>query len=297
MKFAFSTVSCPKWDFATIVARAREYEYDGVELRCSPGETVLTAANVFLSDVRKVRAAFEGGGVEIACLSSSIAMSGKRRADARHSAEVRSYVDTARELGCRLVKVFDAQVRAGQSRSSAEMALGDWLLPLGDYAAERGVTIVVENALSFRAAKEMWTILDRIQHPAVACCWDVFNAALVGETPYLSVPTLNSKIHYCQVKDAKLGALGATYCKLGEGDVAVRKFIARLRGIGYEGYVTVEWEKAWLPALAEPEEILPDSIKKLKEWAGQNADVPAESDSEPAAGPKKAAKKEKAAVA
>ena len=28
----------------------------------------------------------------------------------------------------------------------------------------------------------------------------------------------------------------------------VQKFVTRLRGIGYDGYVTVEWEKAWLPA-------------------------------------------------
>ena len=33
MKFAFSTVSCPKWDFDTIAARAKEYGYDGVEVR------------------------------------------------------------------------------------------------------------------------------------------------------------------------------------------------------------------------------------------------------------------------
>ena len=32
------------------------------------------------------------------------------------------------------------------------------------------------------------------------------------------------------------------------------------------GWVSVEWEKAWLPGLAEPEEILPDAITKLKEW-------------------------------
>jgi sugar phosphate isomerase/epimerase len=114
----------------------------------------------------------------------------------------------------------------------------------------------------------------------------VFNAALVGESPYLSVPTLNSRIQYAQVKDAKLGALGATYCKLGEGDVQVEKFLIRLRGIGYTGWVTFEWEKAWLPNLAEPEEVLPDAIKKLRQWTGQNADVPGvESDSEPAAAP------------
>jgi fatty-acyl-CoA synthase len=164
------------------------------------------------------------------------------------------------------------------------LELGDWLLPLGDYAAQHDVTIVIENALSFRAAKEMWSILDRLNHPSIACCWDVFNAALIGESPFLSVPVLNSKIQYTQVKDAKLGPLGATYCKLGEGDVAVQKFVTRLMGVGYAGYVTVEWEKAWLPGLAEPEEILPDSIAKLRSWAAAEADIPGvEGDSEPAA--------------
>jgi hypothetical protein len=31
--------------------------------------------------------------------------------------------------------------------------------------------------------------------------------------------------------------------------------------------VTVEWEKAWLANLAEPEEILPHAIEKLRGWA------------------------------
>jgi len=186
-----------------------------------------------------------------------------------------------------LVKVFDTQVRPGQDRPSAGVALGNWILPLADYAAEREVVIVIENALSFRAAKEMWTILDRLQHPSVACCWDVFNAAMVGESPYTSVPTLNSKIAYTQVKDAKLGQLGATYTKLGEGDVRIERFMTRLRGIGYKGWVTVEWEKAWLPNIAEPEEILPDAIKKLREWTKSGEDVEgAEGDSEPAAASK-----------
>ena len=31
----------------------------------------------------------------------------------------------------------------------------------------------------------------------------MFNAALIGESPYFSVPVLNSKIAYVQVKDAR----------------------------------------------------------------------------------------------
>jgi sugar phosphate isomerase/epimerase len=287
MRFAFSTVGCPKWDFDMIVARAKEYGYEGVEVRGFLNEAILTASNAFLTDPRKLRDLFDDNDLDICCLASSIAFSQDKRRDAQAATDLRQFIDTAAALHCPLVKVFDTQVRPGQDRPSAGVALGNWILPLADYAAEREVVIVIENALSFRAAKEMWTILDRLQHPSVACCWDVFNAAMVGESPYTSVPTLNSKIAYTQVKDAKLGQLGATYTKLGEGDVRIEHFMTRLRGIGYKGWVTVEWEKAWLPNIAEPEEILPDAIKKLREWTKSGEDVEgAEGDSEPAAASK-----------
>ena len=292
MKFAFSTVSCPAWDFDTVVARAREYGYHGVEIRGFLNEPAGTTANLFTTDLDALRRTFDAAGVAVACLASSIAMeqphpawqAWRRSPNARRAGELRTYIDTAQRLGCHVVKIFDTQVRPGQSRASAGVKLGDWLLPLADYAADRDVVIAIENALSFRASKEMWSILDRLQHPSVACCWDVFNAALFGESPYFSVPVLNSKIAYTQVKDAKIGTLGATLCKLGEGDVPVEKFITRLKGIGYTGYVTMEWEKAWLPNIAEPEEVLPDAATKLRQWAATGADEAGEEgDSEPAA--------------
>lgn len=266
MRFAFSTVSCPAWNFETVAARAKEYGYDGVEIRGFLNESQLTASNVFLTDPAKLRRTFESAGVEIACLASSVAMGHSRAANAQQARDLVAYVETAAKLGCRTVKLFDTDVRPGQTRASAAVALGEWLEPLGDVAAGYGITLVVENALSFRTAKELWLMLETINHPNVAACWDVFNAALIGESPHVSVPVLNSRIQYVQVQDAKLSALGAAYCKLGEGDVAVERFLARLKGIGYTGYVTLEWEKAWLPNIAEPEEILPDSIRKLREW-------------------------------
>src|SRR5687767_737863 len=74
MRFAFSTVGCPKWDFATICARAKEYGYEGVEVRGFLNESMLTAANVFHTDPGKVRSMFAFHGVAIACLASSVAM-------------------------------------------------------------------------------------------------------------------------------------------------------------------------------------------------------------------------------
>lgn len=254
------------WDFEMIVARAREYGYDGIEVRGFLNESVLTAANVFLTDPEKVRKTFADAGIEIACLASSIAMKQDRKLDAKLADDLRVYIDTAERIGCGIVKIFDTEVKPGWNRSSTGVLLGDWLLPIADYAADHGVTIAIENALSFRTAKEMWLIVDRLNHPSIGVCWDLFTAAMVGEAPAYSVPTLNSKIVYAQVKDATFGPLGATLCKIGEGKVEVRNFIRRMRGVGYEGFVTVEWEKAWLPNLAEPEVILPDAITKLRDW-------------------------------
>src|SRR5262249_6760531 len=146
---------------------------------------ILTAANVFLTDPKKIQRIFADAGVEIACLASSIAFDarggGGSRTNRERADELRKFIDTAAAIGCSNVKIFDTQVKPGQNRAVVGAALGDWLLPLGDYAAGAGVCLLVENALSFRAAKEIWTILDRLSHPSIAACWDIFNAALIGE--------------------------------------------------------------------------------------------------------------------
>jgi sugar phosphate isomerase/epimerase len=289
MKFAFSTVSCPAWDFETIAARAKEYGYDGVEIRAFSNESILTAANVFLTDPAKVRRTYSDAGLDICCLASSIAMTQQKKRDRALADDLRRHIDVAEAIACPIVKIFDTQTRPGWSRANIGSLLGDWLMPLADYAAEHGVVIAVENALSFRNAKELWAIVDRVNHPSVGIAWDLFNAAMAGEIPAYSVPTLNSKIVYTQVKDAKLGALGATLVKIGEGDVKIRDFLRRLRGVGYDGYVTVEWEKAWLPNLAEPEEVLPHAIGKLREWAQQLEISDWENDAAAKAPPKKTA--------
>src|SRR5688572_21569001 len=119
MKFAFSTVSCPAWDFDTVVARASEYGYDGVEIRAFSNESVLTAANVFLSDPQKVRALFEAKNLEICCLASSIAMTQDKRRDRAIADDLRRHIDTARAIGCPVVKILDTRARPAWQQGDA----------------------------------------------------------------------------------------------------------------------------------------------------------------------------------
>jgi sugar phosphate isomerase/epimerase len=255
MRFAFSTAACRNWDFQTIAARAAEMKYQGVELHGSFRESDGSAANLFLTDPAKLLRVFTDHGIAITCITSPSSMSGAKAADVHAADDCRRTIDTAARLGCQLVKISDGLIPVGTSRTAAGMALGDWLMPLGDYAAQRNISLVLENARGARSSREMWLILDRISHPAIGCAWNILNASLIGESPFVSVPTLSSRIEYAVISDAKI-ASAVEYCQLGEGDVPVEKFVTRLRGIGYEGWVTVSGR----------EEMLTESLTTLHEW-------------------------------
>jgi sugar phosphate isomerase/epimerase len=229
MKFALTRSAFPQWDLPTLAAKAAEHGYDGVEWAGLAGME---------------------GGTPVICLASEIAMTGRARANRRAADEVCRYIDAARAVGCPYVKILDTTLRGERTASAVEM--GHWLVPLGDYAARHGVTILVENRLTFRRSRDLWLVMEAANHPAVAAAWDVDVAGEVGEPPGVSVPTLNHRIQYAQFT-----------WRVGGENAIVGKLLTRLLGIGYEGWVA-------LHAVAEsaegPDVLLRDVLKQLRDW-------------------------------
>jgi sugar phosphate isomerase/epimerase len=79
---------------------------------------------------------------------------------------------------------------------------------------------------------------------------------------------LGTRIHLVHVKDARRSGDDWELVPLGDGEVPVRKSLAALDAVGYDGWLTVEWEKRWHPELAEPEVALPRDAETLKRWLG-----------------------------
>jgi fatty-acyl-CoA synthase len=53
---------------------------------------------------------------------------------------------------------------------------------------------------------------------------------------------------------------------LGDGDIPVEEGLRLLRAIGYEGWISVEWEKKWHPEIAEPEVAFPQYMRVLRKY-------------------------------
>jgi len=248
------------------------------------------------ADLAALRQLFPGSPA-IAAISTDISFADSSRIDARSAEMLKQTIDAASALACPLVKILDRKVRGGHSLSEAAAAYAAWLLPLADYAADRGVTILIENALAFRRAADLWLILESVNHPAVAAGWDVLSAALIGEPHAISIPTLNTRIQYVQVTDAIIAEGAASPCELGGGSLHIAQLMHRLKGIGYAGWVTFKWDRVSYPTLAAADAVLGPAIQKLREWTTPPAPPKPKEKPVPGAKPKPATPTEPASVA
>ncbi len=266
IKLAFSTVACPDWTLEKVVQQAVEMGYAGVELRTlGPGSASL-ASDPALSDPVKIRRLFQASGVEPVCLSTSWALCHRNPSVTRDAHwQVKRSLELASQIGCSFVRVFGYETGPGLNRNRVIEQIADQVTGLVETASDVGVQLLLENLGGMAQAKPWWWLLNVVDHPMVGMCWNVANAAAAGELSNVSVPMLNSRIRLAKVKDACVGE-GSGFVPLGEGTVGIESFVQRLLGVGFEGYVTVEWDRLWLPSLADAQVYLPDAQQRLAGW-------------------------------
>ncbi len=121
----------------------------------------------------------------------------------------------------------------------------DVLVPL---AQESGVELAVEGVFG-HLVHDYYTMLELLRHydsPHLGINLDPSHGVLVGNDSPWVVQQLASRIRHFHLKDAvgRPGMFGQTFVfpLLGEGVVPWADFFAAVDDIGYEGYLTVEFE-------------------------------------------------------
>jgi sugar phosphate isomerase/epimerase len=193
--------------------------------------------------------------VPLVCLDTSIELAQP------FERELPAALELASEWGAPAVRVFGG---AGGALDD----IAQRLEPALGRADELGVTIALETHDSFSSAALVAELLRQVGSPSFAALWDLHHPYRVGESPQDVLHALGPRICLVHVKDARRRDDGWELVPLGEGEVPVRESLAALRAAGYDGWLTVEWEKRWHPELAEPEVALPRDGDTLKRWLG-----------------------------
>jgi len=259
MKLGFSTLGCPEWGIEEIIDAARSNGYDGVELRHYEGSLDLVEAiGAFSGGAVEFRRRFERAGVEICCVDSSL-----RLADPHVAvSEGERMIELAMSLGTPYVRVFGGEVQTGETREQALKRAAAVFSRLGKKAHQRGKRMLLETHDAFSLGKQVAELLDEVGGEGTGCLWDLHHPVRLGEKPSETARLIGNRTYHTHVKDSGDDGI---YRRLGEGTVPLQELVRELHGVGYKGYLCLEWEKAWHPDLAGPEIVFPHTARYLSE--------------------------------
>ncbi len=266
MKLGVSTLGCPDWTLDEILTRLPEYGYEGVELRGLGPDLDLTQAPAFaVSAIQETRRRFADAGLAICGVDTSCAFTDPEPAARAYALEEgRRAIDLAAALGAPTVRVFGGGIGAESERAEAVKRVASALGELGEYAVQTGaVQVVLETHDAFSTGAQAADVLHQAAHPRVRALWDLHHPFRQGEAPEETFGALGPYVEQVHVKDSKPGG---AYCLLGEGDIPIFAMLRLLKDGGYHGWINLEWEKRWIPALADPVLAFPEYAARLREY-------------------------------
>lgn len=270
MKIAFSTISCPAYTAEQMCRAAREYGYDAVELYALEGDRLTVQG--LEARLPELRRTFRDAGVPICSLNSwgqlSMADAAARAAMER---QITRALELAAELGSPQVKTFGGALPQGVPAETVFDYVAEHVGRIARRGEELGVRLLLETHDGFSPSGHVRAILDRVSSPAFAALWDVHHPYRMGEVPAEVDAVLGERVAHVHVKDCVRAAPGQdkwNFVLLGEGELAphVREAIGLLARRGFDGHVSVDWEKQWHPEIAEPEVALPHFARTLREY-------------------------------
>jgi sugar phosphate isomerase/epimerase len=159
-------------------------------------------------------------------------------------------------VGATHVTIHPDPVTRSYPRGEAIAGNVDAVAELAEAAAAHRLTLMVENmGRSFGTAAELAPLL--ASHPDVRFHLDVGHAHLAGDTTGELLAAFGDRLAHVHVSD-NFG-VDDLHLPLGAGSIAWRDVIDRLRGIGYDGTVTLEMHSP------EPRH-LEVSLRLWREW-------------------------------
>ncbi len=267
LKWCFSTLGCGELDLDAVLAMAERFGIAHVELRMLEGEVHLP--KVFSRDVDSPAALAErvaAAGVAVPMLDTSFRLVGPKQADRDALLE---FVPWAEAIGASHLRVFDGgkfarKLDAAVIDRAAETVRwwrqqreqGGWSV---DLAVETHDALCTTDAcLRFEKA---------LDEP-LGILWDTHHIWFkAGEDPQETWASLKPFVRHVHIKDSvrePIGKFPYTYKLPGEGDFPLDAILRRLACDGYEGCVSLEWERAWHPYLQPLEE----ALGALGRWRG-----------------------------
>ena len=246
MKISFSTGSCSGFSWSDVYSMAKDFGYDGIELR-SQGQLADMMFSKQFSDskVQKTVSLLREMNIEIPCVSSGCCLKNKEN-EKENIAEVKGFIDLAEKVSSPYVRVLADRAAGPDGTDTDDEYVAERFKELAEYAAQKNVTILIETNGVYADTSRLRNLISNIDSENVAVLWDVHHPyRYFGETPEKTIENIGKYIRHVHAKDSVMKDGRPEFCLMGEGDLPLDSFWEELEGIGYDGYISFEWMSKW----------------------------------------------------
>ncbi len=259
----FSTLGCPAWSVETVVERAAEFGYQGIEWRGGPDGHInptLSAAGR-----ARLRRLIDAAGLfTLSVTAYTSFVSPDRSQNAASVDDLKQHLELAADLGARYVRVFFGELTPQTDLMTTYPSVAACIDAAAKHARRLGVGLAIEPHDDFMQFDTVLPILNRSSGPEVGVLWDVANNFAVGDDLAEAFRRLGPRIFYVHVKDGFGRWPDWQPTPIGEGEVPWLWAFTKLLSSGYQGPFSVEWERAWHPELDPPEVALPAARQTIQ---------------------------------
>ena len=248
--------------FKESIEKCASFGVDGIQVYAVNGE--MAPENLTTADIKEKRTILNNFGIDVSALCGDLGGYGFTRKDENISKIEKSkrIVDLALEMGTNIVTTHIGVVPE-DSKCDKYMIMQEACNELAEYAHSNSAYFAIETGPE--PADRLKVFLDSLSSKGVAVNMDPANLVMVnGDDPVNAVRTLKDYIVHTHAKDGRrLQAIDPQIVydsfaeggieglrleeyfvelSLGQGDVNFDTYLAALRDIGYNGYLTIERE-------------------------------------------------------
>lgn len=251
-RWAFSTLGCAEFTLEQCCDLAREFSITAIELRALEDRLDLPAyfAERFGTPA-ELKHVLARRGIAVPVLDTSFHLINPTP---EACAELLAFVPWAEGLGVPYLRVFEG----GQFDPQVDPALLDAACAtIAWWRGERArngwnVDLLMETHDAFCSAAHCLALQQQLD-PPLAVLWDSHHPWFKNREPVEETwRALKSCVRHIHLKDSMRtprGSFPLTHVVPGQGAFPLRALLELLTRDGYDGYVSLEWERKWHPYL------------------------------------------------
>lgn len=266
MKLAFSSLACPSCTVDEVIHKAKQYGFEGIELRTLENTINLFDLDAFGPEhIHETCRKFEQAGLPVLVVGTSVSFAKPDEGHRESQLEsIKKFSVLAQGLHCPYLRVFGGVIPEGQTYDQVLARDIEGYTEAVKIAASHGVKLLLETHDDFSMSTVQLPLLKALGG-SMGVVWDILHPYRWGEDMETTCRNLTPYLCHVHIKDScSYSRENFDIALPGEGTVPIPKAISLLKEIGYDGFLCFEWEKHWHPEIPDADVSLPRYVDYMK---------------------------------